>query len=442
VSKRSIGNPLGRRRWGEASVNDESGEQMRRRAVLGIAATAMFVCAFASTASASQIRLLMGEGPAFATLGHWCGGIKQAVYVTGFSSHGYPTGNAHLETSCGGSGRGGGYKVTTYTATASVEWTWFGETRSYGPMSGTLEAKPAEDAYGDKLFNVGTAAYLETGAPPLQPPAPPTNVTAGIGLYEVGTSEFLRMTVSWAEASETEPLVKYSTITATPVGSGAPVLSTTTSSNYFREAHLEPVQPNTTYRVTVTNTDAEGTSETSAPIEITSPNSDGEATKEAHVDHCTSNHGTIHLTPGLTETPAVQSITIKGELAGCDGPNVPETGKYTIKEKTTEEVTCSYLQSTTVEPTTTVGALTVKWLPLEEGTSKGTLAMPISEVFFAGIAGSLKAGGPFEQATPIKASSIFESFTGASMCGVPQGKLGTIKPVKVGSFSTSEVEFA
>ena len=210
---------------------------------------------------------------------------------------------------------------------------------------------------------------------------------------------------------------------------------------YFSYGYLSPVEPNTTYRVTVTSTDSEGTSESSTPIEITSPNSDGEGTKEKRTyDTCTVNQGKIHLTPGLTETPAVQTITVSGELSGCEGPNVPETGKYVDHLKTTEEVTCSALSSTSIEPTTISTGFTVKWLPLEEGSSKGTLVMPLSEVSLTGISGTLK-GGPLEASTPMKASSIAESFTGASLCGVPQGKLQVVKPVKVGTFSTSEVEF-
>ncbi len=413
---------------------------MIRRGMLGFAVVALACGALAGAASASTLRLYMGEGPAFATLGHWCGGIKQAVYVTGFSAHGYPTGNAHLETTCGGSGRGGGGHSTTYTATASVEWTWFGETRSYGPMTGTLEAKPAEDSFGDKLYNVGTAAYLETGAPPLTPPAPPTGITASVGLYEPSeNAEYLRLTTAWTEAPETEGLVTYSTVTATPVGSSAPVLSASTSSNYFREASLEPLEPSTTYRITVTNTDAEGTSESSTPIEIKTPNSDGEGEREYAFDGCATDYGTVKMTPGLTETPAVQSISIKGTLAGCHGPNTPESGTYTVTEKTTEPVTCSYLQSSSTLPTTTAGKLSVKWLPHEEGTSKGTLTVPVSEVSLVGISGSLK-GGPFEATTPINAQSISETYAGAALCGVPQGPKNVVKAVKAGTFDTSEVE--
>jgi hypothetical protein len=414
---------------------------MARRIIIGIIAPAVIGGGLASTAAASTVRLELDQGSAFAILGHSCGGIQEKVYVRGFAPNGYPQGNVEMSTKCGGSGRGGGYKTTTYTGTASVVWTWFGETRSYGALEGPLEAIEATDEYGDHVYNVGTAAYLETGNPPLRPPAAPTNVAASVGLYECGEGcEYLRMTVSWAEAQETEGLVKYSTVTATPVGSSAPVLATTTSSNYFRYADLSPVEPNTTYRITVTNTDAEGTSEPSTPIEITSPNSDGEAEKERNtVETCALNHGKIHLTPGLTETPAIQSITVKGEMSECGGPLGFEAGKYTAHLVTTEEVTCSALSSASLEGTQ-AQSLSVKWLPLEEGTSKGSLVLPLSEVPLTGMTGTM-VGGPFLTATSLNAESVSESFKGAALCGVPQGKEQLVKPVKAGLFSTSEVVF-
>jgi hypothetical protein len=409
--------------------------------MLSIAVWALAGAGLASTASASNpIRLYLSAGAAFSVLGHSCGGIQQAVYATGFGANGYPTGNVSLKTTCGGSGRGGGYKSTTYTATASVVWTWFGETRSYGALSGALEGVAAEDSHGDKLYNVGVAAYLEPGTPPLQPPAPPSAVSASVGLAEEGGAEFLRMSVGWTVAPETAALIASSTVTATPVSSSAPVLTSTTGS-YFSAASLQPVQPSTTYRVTVTNTDSEGTSEPSAPIEITSPNSDGEATKEHQTyDSCALSSGTIKLSPGLTETPAVQTITISGTLAGCAGPSAPEAGKFVDHLTSLEAMTCQALSSASLEPTTKSTSFTVKWQPLEEGTSKGTLVVPLSEVPMTGISGTLK-GGPLEVSTPIKAASIAESFTGASICGQPQGKRQVVKPVKAGTFSTSEVEF-
>jgi hypothetical protein len=412
---------------------------MARKAVLIIVTLALACGWFASAASASSpIRLYLSEGAAFSILGHSCGGIQQHVYVTGFGADGFPTGNVHMETRCGGSGRGGGYKTTTYTGTASVVWTWFGETRSFGPLQGALEAVAAEDVHGDRVYNVGTAAYLEDVNPPLQPPAPPTGVTASVGLWEEGASEFLRMTVGWTVAPETAGLIKSSTVTATPVNSNAPVLTATVSS-YWSTAPLQPVQPNTTYSVTVTNTDAEGTSDPSNPIEIKSPNEDGEAEREhKNVETCERSQGTIKLSPGLTEAPHVQSITVKGELKECGGPLDLESGSYVDHLTTSEEVTCSILTSASIEPVTTGLSLSVKWSPGEAGGSNGSLVLPLSEVAFTGLSGTLE-GGPFATPTNVTAASVAESFAGGSTCGQAMGKK-TAKAVKKGTFSTSEVE--
>jgi len=204
---------------------------MPRKVISTIVASALICAGLASAASAaSPIRLYLSEGAAFSILGHWCGGIQQRVYATGFASNGYPTGNVSMSTTCGGSGKGGGGHSTTYTGTASVVWTWFGETRSYGALQGALEGVSAEDGHGDRVYNVGSAAYLEDGTPPLEAPAAPTVVSASIGLYEQGESEFLRMAVGWTVAPETADLIQSSTITATPVNSTAPVLTETVSS--------------------------------------------------------------------------------------------------------------------------------------------------------------------------------------------------------------------
>jgi len=403
--------------------------------ILGTAACGVL----ASSAMANTLQLTMSQGAAFAVVGHSCGGIQEKVYETGFGANGYPKGNVSLSTTCGGSGRGGGGHSTTYTGTATVEWTWFGETRSYGPLAGSLEAVPATDSHGDRLYNTGASAFLELGTPPLHPPAAPTGITASIGLAESGETEFLQMNVGWVVAPETAGLLTSSTVTATPVGSPAPVLSTSRIP-YFSYALLNPVEPNTTYRVTVTNTDAEGTSEPSAPIEIKSPNSDGEAENEQPTGPvCQLNAGTIKLSPGLTETANVQTITVKGEMKECGGSFGVESGAYTAKLKTTEPVNCSVLTSASLTPVTESTSVKVKWLPSEEGSSTGTLVLPLSEVGLVGLSGSLQ-GGPFTSATPLSATSLSESFTGGPTCGQPNGKKPA-KAVKTGTFSTSEVLF-
>ncbi len=416
------------------------------RTALGLTAVGL-ICLLAAPAAgaASPIRLVLDQGAAFSLLGHSCGGIQEQVYATGFGAApgGYPEGDAYLSTRCGGSGRGGGYKVTEYKAAASVVWNWLGETRSFARLEGPGGGGPefsAEDSHGDRIYNVGTVAYLEAGEPPLQPPGAPSNVSASVGLYETGSTEYLRMSVGFSLAQETAGLVTSSTVTATPVPAGPPVLTATTSGSWTSAA-LGPVEPNTTYVVTVTSTDAEGTSEPSEPLEITSPNSDGEAGQggggEAHAVTCEQNTGTIKLSPGLTETPQVQNITIKGNLGECDGTAGVESAKYVAHLKTTEEVTCSVLQSFSAEPTTESVSVSVKWAPQELGTSHGTLVVPITEVSGAALTGALEAG-PFGGPEAFTGGELFESFTGGATCGVPQGSKQA-KPVKKGVFSGTEV---
>jgi hypothetical protein len=410
---------------------------VRRRVILSIVASVAIGAGSASSAAAaSPVRLLLDQGSAFAILGHSCGGIQEKVYVRGFAASGYPQGNVEMSTRCGGSGRVGGGTTTTYTGTASVVWTWLAETRSYATLQGPLEAKEATDAHGDHVYNEGTVAYLLTGTPPLQPPAAPTNVIASIFLSDE-PPENLRMNVSWTVAPETARLLKYSTATA--VSPPASPLSKEVIP-YFSSTVLQPVEPKTTYKVTVTSTDSEGTSAPSTPIEITSPNSDGEAPRGGKTtETCSVNHGTIKLKPGLTEKPAVQSMTVIGALSGCAGPLGFESGKYKAHLSTTEAVACSALSSASLEGTSST-SFAIKWLPAEEGRSGGSLILPLSEVPLTGVTGTV-SGGPFTTLSHIKAGSVSETFTGASTCGQPMGKSKKVKPVKTGTFSSGEVEF-
>ncbi len=419
---------------------------MTRRITLGAVAAALICLGATSAASAATTtQLALGQGEAFSILGHSCGGIQEHAYATGFGGDGYPIGEVYMQTRCGGSGRGGGYKTTTYSAWASVSWNWLGDVRSFAKLEGAAEVSPtfsAEDAHGDRVYNTATAAFLETTSEaPLQPPAAPTGVSAGVSIFEAGETEYLRMQVSWTPAPETAGLITSSTVTATPVKAGPPVL-TSTVTGAASSTFLAPVQPNTTYRVTVTNTDAEGTSEASSPIEVTSPNEDGEGGGGEGGGTtgltCEQNSGTIKLSPGLSETPHVQQITVKGTLKACDGASAPgEEATYVAHLTTTEEVTCSTLQSISAEPTTAPLSLAVKWLPKGSGSSHGSLVLPLTELG-ARIEGTLE-GGPFATPQSLLAPSLSESFTGGPTCGVPPAK-GKAKPVKSGVFATGPVE--
>lgn len=70
--------------------------------------------------AATTTQLLLSQGAAFSILGHSCGGIQEHAYATGFGGGGYPTGEVYMQTRCGGSGRGGGYKVGLSVLTGSV----------------------------------------------------------------------------------------------------------------------------------------------------------------------------------------------------------------------------------------------------------------------------------------------------------------------------------
>ncbi len=229
----------------------------------------------------SPLALLVPSSTAFAVLGHSCGGIQEQAFATGFdATSGVPTGDVYLQTRCGGSGRGGGYTTTTYSAWVGVTWDFAGAVQS----SVTLTAAPANlsptfsavDAAGDDLYNVLSAvnvlpancvvtntsyctyrAYLSVVVPPA-----PTAVTA------VQSGDAFQ--VGWVPYPATSALITSSTVTATPVASTAPVL-TATQNGPATSALVGPLQPDTTYQVTVANTDAGGTSPPSTAITVATP---------------------------------------------------------------------------------------------------------------------------------------------------------------------------
>jgi len=257
-----------------------------------------------------------------------------------------------------------------------------------------------------------------------------------VGLYEPSENvEYLRLSVGWTVDPETAGLLSESTITATPKGGGTTL--TAGFGAYFSSGYIDNVQPDTTYVVSVTSTDAEGTSAPSVPVEVKTPNSDGEVEKERQsTTGCEQDSGTIKLSPGLSETPHVQNITIKGTLRECAGKLGIESGVYTEHLRSTEEMSCATLQSASLTPTTEALSLAVKWVPAEEGTSKGSLIIPITEAPLTGLSGTLD-GGPFSSPTSIAASSVTESFSGGPSCGVAEGKKKA-QARKTGEFPTTE----
>jgi hypothetical protein len=86
---------------------------------LSVAAVAMLLTATVVNAASIQLQPIPD---AFARLGHSCGGIKQQIFGMNFDADGHVTGYVFALTRCGGSGRGGGYRSTTYSTWVAVTW--------------------------------------------------------------------------------------------------------------------------------------------------------------------------------------------------------------------------------------------------------------------------------------------------------------------------------
>jgi hypothetical protein len=135
-----------------------------RTVVVAAAMIAGMVVLSPAASASSPIELLLPQGPAFSILGHSCGGIQEKVYATGFDpASGYPTGDVYLQTRCGGSGRGGGYHTTTYSAWVAVTWDLTGAVISYQALAGAPTVNTnltAFDAFGNEVYNQNNLAYL------------------------------------------------------------------------------------------------------------------------------------------------------------------------------------------------------------------------------------------------------------------------------------------
>ena len=161
-------------------------------AVIGIVLALVGVGAAGSAASAaSTMSLVVSQSTAFSVLGHSCGGIQEQAFATGFDpTSGFPVGDVHLQTRCGGSGRGGGYHSTTYAAWVGVTWDFTGALVSYGVLSAAPPTDPgfsAFDDHGNEVANIANNAYL-TLAPTFVPAPRVTGVSVSSGPASGGTT--------------------------------------------------------------------------------------------------------------------------------------------------------------------------------------------------------------------------------------------------------------
>ncbi len=142
------------------------------------------------------------------------------------------------------------------------------------------------------------------------------------------------------------------------------------------------------------------------------------------------NSGTIKLSPGLSNTPTPQNVTIKGTLANCSGEESSVTeGKYLAHLKT-EAVTCEALIGE--------GALLAesnvvfKLKPKEGANSMGTFDFPVTEKAGVSLSGLVESGA-FEGGAI--GGSVSQAYTGGPTCGV-EGKKKA-KKVNKGTFTGS-----
>jgi hypothetical protein len=140
---------------------------------------------------------------------------------------------------------------------------------------------------------------------------------------------------------------------------------------------------------------------------------------------CTGNSGTIRLSPGLTGTPAVQTVKVKGALTGCTGEPFTEV-KYTATLKTARPVSCAVLGEA---GRSAAGPAKYRWTPKAK-ISTGTLTVPLTEASDVQLLGEVTTGA-YSPLTFIGTSS--ESFTGGATCGEKVGKR-SVKAVEKGIF--------
>ena len=204
--------------------------------------------------AATPISLVLPQPNAFSILGHSCGGIQEQAYATGFGATGDPVGAVYLSTRCGGSGRGGGYHTTTYSAWAGVEWDFTGAVVSDTVLSTAPAVDPAfsaTDSFGNRIYNQANGAYLLLGSGFAAPPRV-TGISVTTGSAAGGTSVTLTGTGFTG---------------ATGVSFGARAATRFTVNSSTSITAVSPAEPGGTVDVTVTA--AGGTSATSGADQFT-----------------------------------------------------------------------------------------------------------------------------------------------------------------------------
>jgi YVTN family beta-propeller protein len=139
---------------------------------------------------------------------------------------------------------------------------------------------------------------------------------------------------------------------------------------------------------------------------------------------CAANTGTIKLSPGLSATPAVQTVKIKGTLSGCTGQPFTKAN-YTATLKTAAAVTCSVLKAAPGQAPS--GAAKYKWTPKAK-PSAGTLGLSLTEVAEASFSVQVTSA---TYAPRSFSGTVSQSYAGAASCATKKVKSGTFSGLAV-----------
>jgi len=160
----------------------------------------------------------------------------------------------------------------------------------------------------------------------------------------------------------------------------------------------------------------------------------GTASASADSTTCTTG-GSIKLSPGLTTTPTVQNVTVKGTLGECASVESETTeGKFIAHFKTAEPISCATLGSLEgVGAAAEENKIVVKLKPKAGGNPMGTFSVPIREGAGSPLSGTITSEGAFFEDSI--SGSITETYTGGAKCGEPEEGKKKAKKVNKGTFA-------
>jgi hypothetical protein len=276
------------------------------------------------------------------------------------------------------------------------------------PQDYAGRTRDAFNAFSTGLEPLTTAGLANMDALGYDRTAASVSLKPASASVSAGQSEIYSATGTDALGNYFGSVTAHTTLTIAPAGSGS-------ATGASCEADACSATASGTY--TVTGTDGPGS---------------GTATLKVNTA-CTANSGTINLKPGLTNTPAVQAVKIKGALKGCKGE--PFTEVSYSATLTTGPLSCSVL---TGPDKTATGAAKYKWAPKAKPSSAtGQMNLVLSEAPSVAFFGETTAGS----FSPLPFSgTATESYEGGPTCGLPNGKKAA-KAVKKGTFTGTTVSF-